>query len=242
MELVVLNFDRSTERLAQFRRDNPSHADIRRFSAVDGRTLDRAEMQACGVLSPELLYGDGALGSALSHLGQWQHAAQTGRPITVLEDDAVLCGNFREEAARLLASLPAGWDFVLWGYNFDTFLTYHILPGLSSCTATFDQERLRRTIGTFHTVAVTATLYRLVCALGIPGYTISPQGAMRLLRACLPLRPAQSFYPGLNQWFGHRSIDFMLNTLHETHATYVAVPPLVVSANEASTSTVAGSL
>ncbi len=240
MELVVLNLDRSPERLAQFERDNPSHASIRRFSAVDGRTLDRGELRACGILSPDLEYGDGALGSALSHLAQWQHAAQSGRALTVLEDDAVLCGNFREETARLLGALPAGWDYVQWGYNFDTCLTYDMLPDVSPCTATFDQERLRQAIGRFHTVAIAGALYRLVSSLGIPGYTISPQGATRLLRACLPLRPMQSFYPGLNQWFGHRSIDFMLNTLHETHASYVAVPPLVVSANETAVSTVAG--
>lgn len=239
MDIVVLNLDRSPERLARFRRDNPSHADIHRFPAIDGRTLDRQAVIAKGLLAPEFDYADGALGSALSHLTQWQRAVAKVHPVTVLEDDAVLCANFRDEAARLLAALPPGWDFVQWGYNFDTYLTYEILPGISSCTATFDQARLARQITHFQAKNVDGALYPLICSLGIPGYTISPAGAAKLLAACLPLRPAQSYYPGLDVWFGHRSIDFMLNTLHATHGNYVAVPPLVVTANDAATSSVA---
>ncbi len=237
-DIVVLNLDRSADRLRQFVQHNPVHDDIRRASAVDGRLVDRSKLIAEGVLAADLAYSDGALGNALSHIVQWQQAVACGRSRTVLEDDAVLCRNFRDEAARLIAMLPPGWDFVQWGYNFDTFLTFDVLPGLSTCTATFNQDSLRRGIAGFHATSVSSATYRLVSALGTVGYTVSPGGAARLLGACRPLRQTVSYYPGLAVWFGNRSLDYMLNSLHATMSTHVAVPALVVTANEAAISTV----
>lgn len=238
MEIVVINLDRSTGRLAQFTRHNPVHHDILRASAVEGRDVDRTTMLAHGVIAEDLEYAAPQLGNALSHIVQWEQVVASGRARTILEDDAVLCGNFRDEAARLIATLPDGWDLVQWGYNFDTFLTFDVLPGISTCTATFDQDRLHQTIGSFHAQQVRSTAFRLVCSLGTPGYTVSPGGALRLLRCCLPLRQTVSYYPGLMTWFGNRSIDYMLNSFHQQLSTHVAVPPLVVTANDLAISTI----
>ncbi len=237
-DIVLINLKSSTGRLKNFLSHNPALGYVRRFDAVDGKLLDRDVLVAKRIVDAHLSYSDGALGNALSHITQWERASIAGRPITVLEDDAVLCSNFRSESARLIAALPNGWDLVLWGYNFDTTLTFQILPGISTCQATFDQESLRHKIGLFHQAHVPSTAYRLVCALGTPGYTVSAGGAARLLAACVPLRQTTNFYPGLNRWLPDRSIDFRLNALHAAMATYVAVPPLVVTANDHAISTV----
>lgn len=237
-DIVLINLERSTNRLRSFLAHNPTLGTVRRFDAVDGRLIDRETLVANRVIVAGLGYSSGALGNALSHITQWERAAIAGRPLTVLEDDAVLCRNFRAESARLIATLPAGWDLVLWGYNFDTTLTFEMLPEFSTCQATFDQASLRRAIGRFHDVHVASAAYRLVCALGTPGYTVSAAGAARLLAACVPLRQTTNFYPGLNRWLTDRSIDFRLNALHAGMQTYVAVPPLVVTANDHAISTV----
>jgi GR25 family glycosyltransferase involved in LPS biosynthesis len=51
----------------------------------------------------------GGIGNALSHGLQWEDAIRANRPVTVLEDDAVVYQNFLSETARILSgSVLAG--------------------------------------------------------------------------------------------------------------------------------------
>jgi len=238
MKIYVINLDRSVERLAQFRAHNPSQGLILRASAIDGRTVDPQVFIDRGLLSPALRYGAGALGHALSQLRMWKHTADGHEPVTVLEDDAVLCRNFREESQRIIDGLTPGWDYIFWGYNFDTYMTFEVLAGVSTGVITFDQDRMRAGLAGFHGQDVTTTAFRLICALGTPGYTVSPAGAARLLAACLPLRPSERFYPGMNRIVPNVSLDYAMNECHPTFAAYVALPPLVLTANDHSISTI----
>lgn len=237
MQIRVLNLDRSRDRLDSFRAHNPHLPWIERVTAIDGATLDRAKLVADGWLTSDLSYTQGAVGNALSHMGLWKEAAAGNASLTILEDDAVLCGNFREEASRVLDNLDPDWDFMLWGYNFDTVLSYELMPGLSSCTALFDQTRMRQKLSSFHTMQGTTSGYRLLRSLGIPAYSISPTGAKKLLQFCRPLRPMNVDFPFLGMR-SNFSIDFMLNGICQHISAYVAVPALALTANDHSQSTV----
>ncbi len=48
------------------------------------------------------------------------------------EDDAVFREDFVAAQAEFLDKLLPGWDFVLWGWNFDSMLSVRILPGVPS--------------------------------------------------------------------------------------------------------------
>jgi GR25 family glycosyltransferase involved in LPS biosynthesis len=237
METRVINLDRTPGRLTEFRAHNPHLPEIARVSGVDGLTLDRGRLVAEGLLHPDSIYTAGAIGNALSHMAQWQAAITADAPLTVLEDDAVLCGNFVAETARIIGTLGQDWDFILWGHNFDTLMTYELIPGLTSCTALFDQARMRTRLPFFHRRLMHTTVYRLNRALGIPAYTVTPRGATKLLAFCRPIRPLTVEFPMIGRRSNY-SIDYMMNGLYLDIAAFVAMPALALTANDLGRSTV----
>ena len=178
MQKVLINLDRSEDRLEEFYRVNRHIKDIERFSAIDGRGL-RQTLKEKGLLQESfgVDYTDGGLGCAMSHKAQWERAVASGEALTVIEDDAVFCKNFEEEHQRLLETLPETWDIVLWGYCADATLFYDLLPGFSSCTANFNQESVRKNIDSWSETSVSGSLFKLLGGWGIPCYSISPRGA-----------------------------------------------------------------
>jgi len=237
MQIRVINLDRTLDRLTAFCAHNLHMPGIERVAAVDGRTLDRARLESAGLIMPDAPYTPGAIGNALSHMSQWEDAAARDTPLTVLEDDAVLCGNFVEESGRIIAALGPGWDFVQWGYNFNTVLSYELLPGVTSCAAVFDQDRMRRVLPVFHQRSVETSAYRVLRSLGMPAYSVSPRGAARLLAFCRPIRRLDIDFPLLGLRSNY-SIDFMMNGAYAAMEAYVAVPALALTANDSSRSTV----
>ncbi len=238
MQTRLLNLNRSTDRLALFRARNPHASSFARVTAVDGQLADRERLRRADVISPELSYSDGALGCALSHLSQWRDAVQQNVALTICEDDAVLCANFEEEAARVIEQLPTTWEYVLWGYNFDAPLTYDVAENLSPCTALFDQDVLRSNIQRFAQTRVTTRLSKFLRGFGTVAYSVSPRGAMRLINFCMPLRPLETLHPALPHAVPNTGIDNMIAHLAPSMSAYVAVPPLVVTPNDARASTV----
>ena len=49
-----------------------------------------------------------------------------------------LTAAFAKEAELFLAKLPAEWDIVLWGWNFDATLCVRIMDGLRQAILSFD--------------------------------------------------------------------------------------------------------
>lgn len=241
MEKRLINLARSSDRLALFKARNAHLPDIQRVPAIDGRAADREWLRVNNIMLPELSYSDGAVGCALSHLNQWRDAVRRDVPLTIIEDDAVLSANFEAESARLIASLPPDWEYIMWGYNFDAPLTYDLGEGFSPCTALFDQPVIRGKVAGFGRVEVASRLFRLLRGFGTVCYSVSPRGAMRLIEFCLPLRPMETRHPALPQPMPNTGIDNMLAHLWPSMPAYVAVPPLVLNENDHDLSTVQGS-
>lgn len=233
---VLINLDRSTARLADFHRVNP-HVAVERFPGIDGAAHDRADLVRDGQITADLGYTAGAIGNALSHRALWAQAVEAGAPVTVLEDDATLCANFVDEAARVVAGLGADWDYIQWGWNFDTIMLFELLPGISRSLALCEQDRMRPALPGFHATTVQTRPFRLVRSLGIPAYTISPAGAARLLSVSRPLRPMEIWFPMLGAR-GNVSIDYVMSGTYERLEAFVAFPPLVLTANDHAISTV----
>lgn len=238
LNLRLISLDRTPDRLARFKARNPQYADMTRIPAIDGALIDREELVAGNMLEAGLPYTDGAIGCALSHITQWAAVIQADRPATLLEDDAILCANFEQEAARVIAELPADWEFVFWGYNMDSFVMFDMLPGVSPCSARFNQLAVQRALDDFHDMPVNTRLFRILRCFGTPAYTISPRGARRLLAFCVPLRPMDTFYPGLERTLPNTGIDNMMAHAFPALNGYIAIPPLVVTDNDVANSTV----
>jgi GR25 family glycosyltransferase involved in LPS biosynthesis len=241
MDIYVINLERCPDRLEEFRNLNfPVAANFIRWPAADGTTLDPSLLIRQQRLDPNVLqhYTSGALGCAQSHLALWEHAVDTARAVTLCEDDVVFNIEFAAVAEQALARLPADWDLVMWGWNFDAHLMLRMLPGVSPCCATFDQDKMLAGMHIFQRQHVDFRLFPLLRSFGTPCYSISPKGAQVLYRHCLPLRPMQVFFPGLNCTFPNNGIDMMMNAAYPDMQAFVSFPPLVVVKNDHAASTV----
>lgn len=239
MFIALINLDRTPERLAVFAQNNAHVDSVTRYAAVDGYALDTDALVARGLIDPAALssYSKGALGNACSHLSLWEMAIREERTITICEDDAILASNFESSADGLMALLPADWDCILWGWNFDTWLYFDMLPGVSPCVAAFDQAAMRQGIAQFQTRAAAPRLFRLLRAFGCLCYSISPRGAARLRRHCLPIRPMEVHFPGLNRTLPNTGIDIMMNAAYPQLNAFVSFPPLAITENRHDLST-----
>ena len=193
-------------------------------------------------------YTVGMLGCALSHLTLWERAIASEEVLTVCEDDAVFNHGFEQQAPAILASLPADWDFVLWGWNLDLVMVLDM--GIGPCLTLGDYENLPRFIAGFQTTRTASIPIRLRSAIGTPAYSISPKGARALRDFCLPIRPMMLsvLLPRPGEYtlkptpYGeNRGIDMMMSNAYPNIRAFVSFPPLVVSLNERGTSTTQGS-
>jgi len=239
MDVHVINLDRNRDRLSIFTATNRHLKNIVRIRALDGEALSRRQLRAEGILKTRMpAYSEGALGCALSHISLWQRAAAQSGAFTIAEDDAIFNIHFEAEARAALQSLPPNWDILLWGWNFDSILLFDLLPGVSPCLGTFSERRMRKRAAIFQKLDAKPRAYRLLEAYGNLAYTVSPQGAKKLLRHCLPIRRMKVYCRGLNRSLTNFGIDVMMNALYPKINAFVSFPPLAVSKNDKTISTV----
>lgn len=232
----VISLVRTPERRAEFQRRNPGLA-FEFFDAVDGSALTPADLAASGLFSPDIQYTPGAHGVALSHHRLWELAAAGDTALTVAEDDAVFRPDFAAMQAQLLARLPPGWDFVLWGFNFDSAISFWLPFGLRTVMG-FDSSQTRTAIERLRTDSGTPQLQRLEFSFGLPAYTISPAGARRFRAACFPLREFSRAFPLLPNPVRNFGIDAAMNQVYPLASAHICFPPLVITPNDRVNSTI----
>lgn len=231
----VISLRRSAERRAEFTRRN-THLPFVFEDAVDGTALTRAEIQASGLFGPDLVYTAGAYGAALSHLKLWEAAARGPAPLTIAEDDAIFRHDFADTHAGLLASLVPGWDFVLWGWNFDSILSLRPLPGLYG-TMGFDASRMLADIAPFQASTAPVSAFRLAHAFGLPAYSVSPAGAAKLKQYCFPLVDFGMHVPVCGN-IRNEGIDIATNRIYGAMEALACFPPLAITPNDRARSTI----
>jgi glycosyl transferase, family 25 len=193
------------------------------FDAIDGQTI--AALPG---------YSPGASGCALSHKILWEECVASGRPLTIVEDDAVLRDDFASISLDAVSRITPAWDIVVWAWNFDSVLLTEVLPGVAMLSY-FDQEAARRHLQAFRVGGGgrkgVATLMRLHRCFGTPCYSVSPAGAATLLQACFPIRGESVFFPGLNRELSEYGIDIAMNRVYPRIGAYVAIPPMALTPN-----------
>jgi glycosyl transferase, family 25 len=234
----LINLDRTPDRLAQFRAANAHLTNVVRFAAIDGLELDVGDLVARGLVKKTATnFERGSLGCSMSHRALWDRAIESGEAVTVCEDDAILHHRFESLAPKVMAALPADWDFVLWGWNFDTAINFELLPGISRCQAHLDQNGLRAGADLFQAQPILPRTFRLRSAFGTPCYTISPKGAQALRAFCFPLRLMRVFVPALNREIPNYQIDVTMNIAYNDIQAHICLPPLAITKNESARST-----
>ena len=247
MHIHLINLDRSKERLVEFCDVNRHLTSVSRFPGIEGGELDIEALAQQGVITKNLISKDyfstGALGCAMSNMTLWDKAIANDRTVTVSEDDGIFSHQFELRAEELLKTLPDNWDMIYWGFNFDMFLCFDMLPGVSSCVATFDQQLMRTATATFQKQLITPQAFKVAWAFGTVCYSISPKGARLLKSKLLPLRPqviqlpeAKGVPPYSAAW-RTVGIDNCIGAVQREINSYVCFPPLVITKNEPEKST-----
>jgi hypothetical protein len=102
----------------------------------------------------------------------------------------------------------------------------------------FDQTCLQNKISSFQSAKVHPTPMQLALASGLCGYSISPHGAQKLLKAILPLSPT---IPALGTTIKNTGIDLAMAAVYSQLQIFASFPPLVATENKKSFSTVQSS-
>ncbi|HYD62312.1 MAG TPA: glycosyltransferase family 25 protein [Noviherbaspirillum sp.] len=236
-DIKVINLERSAERREKFARLN-RHIDYEFFKAVDGAGLSVESIAGSGLFDANLAYTPGAYGCALSHLRLWEEAIATDRVVTVAEDDAIFRSDFDVRQRAAIQSAPADWDIIIWGWNLDYVLSLSFMPGISPAIAYFDQEQMRSAIAAFQSFDARPNLLGLDKCWGIPAYSISPAGARKFKERCFPLKPLELTVPLTDIRLSNTGIDSAMNAIYGSTKSFVCFPPLVVTENDHSISTI----
>ncbi len=244
MIVDFINLDRFAERRQEFMTNNAHLREVRRCSKFDGRELDLRALIESRTIDKDITntYTAGALGLALAHISLWDTAIEKGVVVTVCEDDATFHHQFERHAEAIISRLPADWDVLLYGWNFDSILLIDMLPGVSSAVVQCDEDRLRANMQEFQRRPVSPQPVRVLQAFG-SSYSLSPKGAKALKAFSLPIRPLsiQLAQPSRNLQSGRRlsniGIDVIMSAAYPQLNAFITFPPLVLSKNEQPAST-----
>ena len=232
----MLNLVRSKERRVSFREFN-KHLTYEYFNAIDGRDLTIEQIRASGLFEENLPFPSlGAYGCALSHLKLWEISIDKNFPITVAEDDAIFRHDFLVQSNKVISTLPSDWDFILWGWNFDSVLSVNLLP--APIVMLSNQELMRKNAEVFQNQQSPSLPLALDKCFGIPAYTISPKGANRFKNLCYPMENFELKFPVLKNKMPTTGIDLAMARFFSTTKSFVSFPPLVITKNEHSISTI----
>jgi hypothetical protein len=215
---------------------------IERFAAFDGAGIERADCVRDGLITEDNAYRPGAIGAAMSHVSLWRRCAAESEPFHIAEDDATLRSDFEAAGSAALGGL-GDWDIVLWTHNFDWPVMIEPAPGVGPVVLQFDPAVAPHRLEAFQAATTKPLVTPLISAAGLSCYSVSPQGAARLLAGCLPIGNRSASYAarsGLG--WDNTGIDVELSRHYAGWRAFIAVPPLAVACNDQSGSTIRGHL
>lgn len=239
MDWIVISLRRTPERLDAFSAIN-AHLGLpfEVQAAVDGLELDGDELVRAGLSATDQNWPPGSVGAALSHRQCWLRTVESGRPACIFEDDAILRRDFVPAAMATIEELPANWDIVHFGFNFDAALDVRLAPGLD-VFGTFSIGHLGPDqFETFMNTTGRVLPFRLNNVFGTCAYAVSPAGARKLLEGCFPLSNRKVPVRTYRLMVVAQSNDTLMNALYRRIGAYVCLPPIVVPINDKQASTV----
>ncbi len=231
-QIHLINLDRSTTRLAQFHERNPHLNNVVRISAVDGLTVDKNKLIANGTITGDLPYWPGALGCALSHLSLWRKAVSEDRVVTILEDDVICSSEFYRASASIVSQLPADWDIIQWGFNYDPLFVWLDFDFTKAKLEFYDRRYKGENFLDFQAASTSCTAVKVAHSFGTMAYSISPKGARALLQYCLPLRKRVIQFGGTGLAVEDTGIDNPMAGAFVSMQAFLCLPPLVLHDNQ----------
>lgn len=232
LTIQVINLRRRPDRRKFFEHWNTQeHLQIEWVEAIDGQQLSFMDLVRDGIVLEQADFmGAGPLGIACSQKLLWERAVRENQTLIICEDDAILRGDFVQQATTMMDQLPSQWDFLLFGYNFNTCLDVEIFPGqrlMSGFSPTkLPESEYRRFVDN----RSSTVCLPLKNAFGTHAYAITPKGANYLLRACFPLAGIAVEVPALKKTiYPSVHLDSTMNAYYQQIHAYCAFPPLTIT-------------
>lgn len=182
--IYIINLERNKERRTfALQKLDSLGLDGEIFPAVDGKTLNRAELEETKVYSDSLSHEKfsrsltaGEIGCTLSHLRLYQKMIDENiSTAIILEDDAMLVDGAKEKLRELIEKLPDDWDLVQLIYECTDYEI--VVPG------------------------VVRFLSKRCMPVASAGYLLRKSGAQKMLQAGYPIcYPADSFIGRSPRW------------------------------------------
>lgn len=233
--LYVISLAKTPQRLKHFKSENP-HLGFTVYEAVNGSEIPASELAR--YIEPTYQYSPGALGNCLSHQNLWRLAINLNKAITVAEDDAIFHRDFIRLHQKLIASANPAWDFISWGWNFDSTLDISFPGNLTDCVLHVNQNQMRENYRQYILEPIEPDLYKLNQTFGTMAYSISPAGATTLLEKTHPITRQEVHVRGLKRTVPNITLDITLNSLYSKMNCYASFPPLAITENRHESSTV----
>ena len=230
MDKFCISLDSAPERSETFLRLNAHVPDIVPFKGLDAATVDVAAMQQAGLVTQTCAFSPAALANALNHVSLWGTVMRSGTGAYVFDDRAVLCRNFADASKEIIEKLPSNWDLICWDWAGDNVMQYELLPGVTHATTMYFQDSVQKHVTDFNKVGVASLPFRLVQMFGFGNYAISPSGAAKLIKSCLPLNTEEVLHYCLGgQMLEATDLSILLNRHYMDIGAFVSVPPLSLS-------------
>lgn len=185
----MLNFFISPKDKKDFPSLNRQIKNIHHYPTLDPKTIEMSKLRESELISDTCEFTKESLCESLAHIALWGNVAEAGRPAHIFPNKAVLCDNFEKESQRIIDLLPPDWDFILWGAEPGSPLYFSSLPGLAIFTGMLCPPYQDNYSEIFPQCDVSGTPFPLQAAFKPCGYAISPAGAKKLIKSCLPLTP-----------------------------------------------------
>ena len=235
MKKFVISLPSTPDRLQAFYREN-FRTKFEHFSAIAGAEVPKSDYAR--YIDDSIVYRPGALGNALSHQALWDYSIRCDEPVLICEDDARLHLEFDRLSHGVLSQIGDDWDFIAWGWNFDSILQIELPAGLGRSLLSFDENSLRRNYQGYLASRIRPEFYRLSQMFGSVCYSISPRGAAFFLSRTRPISRREVFILGLRRKLLNVALDITMNEFYKDAMSFVCFPPLCITENLREFSTV----
>lgn len=105
------------------------------------------------------------------------------------------------------------------------------MPSVAPLVAFSKQAQMRESIPAFQRMPADPVLVPLPACSGAQCYSVSPEGAPKLLNACWPPRDDPAFVPVVDHAFSDTGIDVAMMRVYPKIGAYVSLPPLAITPN-----------
>ena len=240
MKIFVIHVDAHHVRKKQFLINNPALANFTWFRAIEGSTVDFQKLLEDGIINPGLEMIPNSLGLTLTVLELLKMCVEINEPITIMEDDAIAHPNFEKTSETLLESISKTFDVIFWGWNFDALMWLLPFGAKHPIKIVSDRIQEKEFLPEFseNFQGVNHQLIPLGHQWGTMCWSVSPEGARKILDRILPIDTEAYEKRHLNLWVKPIAVDELIGKLIPDIIAFTCFPPLCFAINDKTESTI----